>query len=172
MKTMGKLVSILVLVAVLLSGCDMPYGGPTQHTFLQDRENVSKVEICTSEDLKILYKGSKPGPLDPIVTLSEEEIDSLWEELSAFPAYELNFVSHGWGDLVFVVSYANGEQELIGYHEIGIINEDGTFGGYRGHVLDDATSLSQLFAQYASAEILSKVSMSFRAYYATESVSP
>lgn len=171
MKVTWILIIALALVAALL-GCDVPYGGTTQHTFLQDRENVVKVEICTSDDSAILHEGSNPGPLVPIAVLSGDEIDSLWEELLAFPAYELNYVAHGCGDLLFVISYTNGEQELIGYSEIGVINADGTFSGYRNHVLGDGASLTRLFARYADPEMLSKVSMSFQAHYVADNHSP
>jgi hypothetical protein len=153
------------LLSVILTGCDFPAGKSTQHTFLQNREDVVKVEICTNDTFKILHSGETPYSLSPLYVLSEEEIDSLWESLLAFPAYEVRYVSTGCGDLLFVVSYANGEQELIGYGEIGVINAEGLFDSYRNHRFWDGPLMSELFAQYVSPKTLKETSESFRAYY-------
>lgn len=172
MKRIQFILIVLLITAVVLSGCDIPYGNTTQHTFLHSREDVAKVEICTNNDLTIWQEGSNINSLILITTLSNEEIDLLWAELLSFSAYECNFISHGCGDLLFVISYANGEQELIGFGEIGIINPDGTFCGYRSHVLGDNALLAHLFSQYGDADILAKASMSFRANYVADESLP
>ena len=169
MKTkLLTMTSLLLALTLMFGGCDMPYGGPTEHTFLQNRENVVKVEICSNAMYGIVREGSQMESLNPIAVLLDEEIDVLWEALLSFPSYEVRYIKHGCGDLLFVVSYANGEQELIGYNLIGIVNSDGTFGGYRNHVFGDAASLTQLFAQYADPTVLAEASMTFRAYYEEE----
>ena len=151
------------LLLVILAGCDFPYGGPTQHTFLQSRENIVKVEICYLDEE--LHFGTKPDTLSLLYVLSEEEIDILWDELSGFPAFELRHANQSFGDLFFVVSYSNGEKELIGYAEIPVVNADGIFDEYRGHLLDNSELLSQIFARYVNPKILMKVSECFKASF-------
>jgi hypothetical protein len=153
------------LVALLLVGCDMPYGKSTIHTFAYNREDVVKVDICANSDLEIWREGEVISSLTTIATVPEEEIDTIWQILPSFGAYEVNYLSGGCGDLVFVIHYTNGDRELIGFYEIGLLNEDGTFKGYRHHVLGVKVLLAQLFAQYADVTQLSEVSMSFKAYY-------
>lgn len=157
--------AVLFLVVALLTGCDMPYGGPVEHTFLQSRENVVKVEICTNSNSLNWRKGAKIDSLHTLVELSAEEIDSLWNELLTVDAVKLKFVSYGCGDLVFVFTYADGQQELIGYSEIAVLNADGTFLQYRYHVLYDTNAITELFAKYADPELLKEVSEFFRSYY-------
>lgn len=171
MKIMRRLFAALFLVTILVSGCDMPYGDEVQHTFTQAREEVVKVELCFSNEERILQEGSKMNSLTVLAVLPNEEIDFLWQELLELPAYKLRFVANGCGDLLFVISYANGKQELIGFYEIGVLNADGTFGGYRSHVLGDRALLAQLFARYADPEMLAKASMTFRSYYVAEGTS-
>lgn len=160
-----------ICVAILFSGCDVPFRNPVQHTFAYEREDVMEIEICSNNELDILKEGSKMESLPVLAVLPDEEIDLLWKELLEVPAYELRYVAHGCGDLLFVISYANGTKELIGFYDIGIVNADGTFGGYRSHALGDGALLAQLFARYADPEILAKASMTFRAYYVTEGTS-
>lgn len=171
MKKIRMLFSAVFLVAMLFSGCDVPYGDPVQHTFTHEREDVVKIEICSNNEVEILKEGSKIDSLSVLAVLPDEEIDLLWQALLELPAYELRYVAHGCGDILFVISYADGKQELIGFYDIGIVNADGTFGGYRSHALGDGALLAQLFAQYADPEILAKASMTFRAYYVTEGTS-
>lgn len=171
MKTIRMLFPVLFLVATLISGCDVPYGDAIQHTFIQAREEVVKVELCFSNEERILQEGSKMNSLTVLAVLPDEEIDFLWQDLLELPAYKVRFVANGCGDLLFVISYANGTQELIGFYEIGLVNADGTFGGYRSHALGDGALLAQLFARYADPEMLAEASMSFRAYYVTEGAS-
>ena len=165
MKNILSFLTVVCLFVTSLAGCEMPRGGPTEHTFLQSRENVVKVEICTNSKVINWREGAQITTIQPLVELSAEEIDFLWKNLLEFPAVKLRYVESGCGDLLFVFTYANGQQELIGYGEIGVLNADGTFAGYRSHVLEDGESLTKLFAKYADPQLLQEVSMSFRARY-------
>ena len=171
MKKLRMLCATFVLVSMLFAGCDMPSRGPVQHTFAYEREEVVKIEICSNNELEILRDGTKIETLPVLAVLSKEEIDSFWQELLKLPAYKLRYVSNGCGDLLFVISYANGTQELIGFYEIGLVNADGTFGGYRSHALGDGALLAQIFARYADPEMLAEASMTFRSYYVAEGTS-
>ena len=163
---MKKILTLLIVVCLqvaLLLGCTMPYGEPINYTFLQSRENVVKIEICTNNQAAINWlEGQKVSSLQHLTALSAEEIDSLWDELSGFPAHKQG--KHplmGCGDLVFVVTYENGQQELIGYGTVGVLNPDGTFNGYRDYAAFDGELLSNVFAKYADKEVLKRVSTSF-----------
>ena len=87
-----------------------------------------KVEICTNSEAYTWRKGREVNSLQPLVELSSEEIDYFWNELLVAPALDISRSTEGklCGDLLFVVSYANGEKELIGFFEIGVLNADGT----------------------------------------------
>lgn len=156
-------VVILLITSALLVGCKDLFGGrPVQHTFIQERANVEKVEICT------YCNDSYPiGTITPICVLSDSEIDSMWDDLSNLQAITILPSQHPsrFGDLIFVVHYADGEQELIGFEEQGVIYADGTFGGYRGYAFLDERELAKVFAKYAEPESLIEVSESFAHWY-------
>lgn len=167
MKNILSFLTVVCLFVTSLAGCTFFSDTPTDHTFLQGRENVVKVEICTNSEAYTWRKGREVNSLQPLVELSSEEIDYFWNELLAAPALDISRSTKGklCGDLLFVVSYANGEKELIGFFEIGVLNADGTFAGYRYHVLEDSAALAKLFAKYADPQLLQEVSMGFRARY-------
>ena len=165
MKKILIYIALVCFAITLLGGCDFSRGGPTEHTFLQGRTDVLKVEICTNSEIINWREGSMIDTLHPLAELSNEEIDSLWNALLAFPSAEVNYIESGCGDLLFVFTYADGQKELIGYGEIGVLNPDGTFSKYRSHVLADGKALAKLFARYADVKMLREASKSFNAYY-------
>ena len=155
-------VSVLVIM-VLLTGCDLQFGSQSvQHSFLQERTNVEKVEICT-----YCNDGYPIGTITPIVALSDGEIDSLWADLLELPAVTILPAKQEsrLGDILFVIRYVDGEQELIGFVEQGIICEDGTFGGYRGYAFRDNQELAKVFAKYADPETLAEMSKEFEHWF-------
>lgn len=153
----------LLIIIVLLTGCDFQFGSqPIQHTFLQERANVEKVEICTYRN------DSYPiGTITPIIVLSDGEIDSLWDDLLKLQAITIlpSKQESRFGDLLFVIHYVDGEQELISFVELGSICADGTFGGYRGYAFLDDQALAKVFAKYANPESLIEVSEEFAHWY-------
>ena len=157
---------LVCLVTAILSGCDFYVTSPAEFTFLQSRENVVKVEICTNSEYHPLER-REVNSLEPIAELSPEEIDSFWNSLLGAPGLDVTKKTTGemCGDLLFAVWYENGQGELISFSDIGIVNADGTFGGYRHHVLEDRKALTQLFAKYVDPNLLIEVSRDFRAYY-------
>lgn len=165
MKKILACFSMCCLVVVLLNGCIIPYGAKTEHTFLQSREDVVKVEISTCSNVTVWGNGEKVETILPLVELSNEEIDLLWNELLAFPANTVKVLDYGCGDLMFVFTYANGQQELIGFYKIAVLNADGTFLQYRNHALTDPKLMTALFAKFADLALLSEVSDDFRSYY-------
>lgn len=152
--------SFVLALTLLLSGCDMHIGNyPTEHTFIQDRSNVKKVEICTHD-----YTSAPVGPITPIVVLSEEEIDSLWIDLLNLEVAPI-IPEHTVGDILFVISYQDGQQELLGFSEAAFLKADGKFGLWRGYVFYDGRDLADVFAKYADPDMLSEISEYFSFYY-------
>ena len=148
-------------IVVLLSGCLLLEGSkPVNHTFLQERKNVAKVEICTRTD------DCYPiGTIVPITSLTTQEIDSFWTEVPALAAYTiLPGETDRLGDLLFRISYVDGTQELLGYEEQCVIHADGSLGGYRGYAFRE-NELTQLFSKYADPEMLAKNSGYFSHYW-------
>ena len=165
-KTLIYIVSVC-LVTVLLSGCNFYETRPAEFEFLQSRENVVKVEICTNSEAYDWIRGHQLDSLQSIAELSSEEIDEFWNALLEISAVDILRDTTGQmcGDLLFVISYTNGQKELISFYEIGIVNADGTFEEYRLLAVEDREALAQLFAKYADPKLLREVSMGFRSYY-------
>ena len=86
--------AVCCLVFALLNGCTIPYGKSTEHTFLQSREDVVKVELSTCSDVKVWRTGEKVETIHPLVELSNDEIDSLWNELLASTANMVKMQKH------------------------------------------------------------------------------
>ena len=170
MKKILCCMAVVCFAVTLLAGCTLPLAEkPGGHTFMQSRENLVKVEICTNLDPdNHLPVGEKMDSLRPLAELTVEESSSLWNELSAFPAYDTSDSQNDaryLGDLLFVFTYADGQQELIGFHDIGILNSDGTFAGYRGYELKDLELLAKIFSQYANTRLLIEESSEFGQYH-------
>ena len=133
MKTV-KLTSVLLLIvlfALALTGCG--YDKPYYHQFRQPRENVEKVEICTFDEYKIEI-------IEPIAKLSDTEIDSFLNDISLLEGYKFAMFDPilSYGDLAIVISYTNGEKEIIGLTNIGFLSPDGelTTSSYSYHFED------------------------------------
>ena len=170
MKKIFAYLTAVCLVVTLLAGCTLPfYEKPGGHTFLQSRENVVKVEICTNSAPDDHWpEGREMDALRPLVELTAEEIDSLWNELSAFSAYDTSAdpdERRYFGDLLFVFTYAVGQQELVGFYDIGVLNPDGTFAGYRDYELADRELVAKIFSQYARVRLLTEESIEFGRYH-------
>lgn len=162
-KKIVLIAASLFIIVAMLAGCDISFGSrPVQHTFIQERANVEKVEICT------YCNDSYPiGTITPIIALSDSEIDALWVDLSELPAVSIlpAKAESRLGDILFVIRYTDGQQELIGFVEQGVIDADGTFVGYRGYAFQDDRALAKVFAKYVNAEDLMEVSEEFKHWY-------
>ena len=156
---------VVSLVTALLSGCDFYETRPVEFAFLQSRENVVKVEICTNSEYHP-KAGREVNSLEPMAELSPEQIDEFWNALLEIAAVDVlrNTIGDMCGDLLFAISYANGQKELISFYSIGVVNADGTFEEYRLLAVEDSKALAQLFAKYADPKLLREVSMGFRAH--------
>lgn len=163
MKKIIALIVAVCLIIILFAVCDFQFGSqPIQHTFVQERKNVEKVEICS-----YVNDHYPIGTITALTELSEQEIDSLWNELMELSAVTIlpAKAESRLGDLLFVVTYTDGEKELIGFVEQGVISADGKFDGYRGYCFTDDKALANLFAKYADPDMLSEVSGTFDHWY-------
>ena len=167
MKKILSYIAVICITATLLSGCDFYETRPAKFEFLQSRENVEKVEICTNSEAYGWIDGRHVNSLETIAELPPEEIDEFWNSLLEISAVDIIRDTTGQmcGDLLFVISYTNGQKELISFYDIGVVNADGTFAGYRLLAVEDRRALAQLFAKYADPKLLGKLSMGFRSYY-------
>jgi hypothetical protein len=145
---------LLSLALSLFCGCDPFYGASGSYSFRQEWDNVTKVEICYHDDADILVGSSEVGPLTTLAELSEDQINSLYNDLMGVPAHEVEILSFGLGQLLFVVTYSDGEQELIGLGMSATINADGSFKGYCEYSFADDPQMVKIFANYADPEVL------------------
>lgn len=153
----AKFIPIALLLSIALSllcGCDPFYGASGSYTFCQEWDNVAKVAICYHDDTDILVGSSEFGPLTTLTELTEEQISSLYNDLKGVPAHEVEIPSFGLGQLLFVVTYSDGEQELIGLGMSATIDADGSFKGYCEYAFADDPQMVKIFAKYADPEVL------------------
>lgn len=149
-------ITALLVVTLLLCSCDMPHGKETTYAFFQDWRNVEKVEICYHNTENIKDSLSPIGKLTTIAVLSEDQIDSLEEDLLELPAREIRYISGTVGELIFVITYSNGEQEWVGLHLSAKVNSDGFFQGYCPVGFADGPRMIRVFAKYADPEVLAE----------------
>ena len=158
----------VILLSMLLSGCnnilESLFGAdsdPVPFTFRQERSAVKKVMICTYKD------GLYTGPIAPILQLSEAQIDDFYNEMLKLDVCKFSKLDPptGYGDLIFLVSYHDGENEIISFVNLGFITSDGYMTERHEHI--DQRGLSKVFVQFASPDELSKVSGKFRHWYST-----
>ena len=165
----AKLIYVLIVVmllSVLLSGCNnmlAPLFGldpePVPFTFRQERSLMKKVVIGT------YVNGFPVGPTTPILQLSEAQIDDFYNEMLKVECDKVNELVPpiGYGDVVFMVTYTDGETEMISFVRHGYVAPDGSY-DYTNKIIDKK-ALSKVFAQFVSPEELSEASERFRHYW-------
>ncbi len=89
------------------------------HEFRQPKQNIDKVEICTIDNYDYINR-------ETLKVLTEEEAEDILKEIST--VIEKNYgppPATTFGDYVILISYSNGEVELIGSLRIGYVSPDG-----------------------------------------------
>lgn len=107
---------LLSSMLFLLCGCNQ-YKGPYVF-WRQSRENIQKVEICTYED----------DVQTVILELPADEVDTFLDEVSNLEFLEL--ITHpiiDYGIIAVVITYADGEKEVISSSASGYVSQDGKF---------------------------------------------
>ena len=150
----------LVVILLLLSGCDFTrYHAPFVYTFRQDQSQITKVEICQYTD------GYPIGTIKPIVQLPESKIETFCTDIAALECRETKKFDTptGYGDLIFLVTYQNGEKEIFSFLWVGNISPDGTHTETLAYF--DSLEMSKVFAKYVDPKVLFEVSEDFRYWY-------
>lgn len=106
---------LLSSMLFLLCGCNQ-YKGPYVF-WRQSRENIQKVEICTYED----------NVQTVIFELPADEVDTFLDEVSNLEYLQLigDHGITGYGLIAIVITYMDGEKEVISSSGIGYISQDG-----------------------------------------------
>lgn len=152
---------VMIVVMLLLAGCDFTQLQRTfTYTFRQPQSEVLKVEICTYEE------GNPLGIITPLVQLPETAIKTFWTDILDLECRETLKIDTptGYGDLIFQITYKNGEREILGLQWIGVISPDNTNTETLQYF--DPVELSKVFAKYEDPEVLSEVSEDFSHWYA------
>ena len=152
---------VMIVVMLLLVGCDSTqFQSSFVYTFRQDQSEVVKIEICKYEE------GFPLGIITPLVQLPETATKTFWADILDLECRETWKVDTptGYGDLIFQITYKNGEREILGLQWIGFISPDNTNTETLQYF--DPVELSKVFAKYEDPEVLSEVSEDFRHWYA------
>lgn len=139
---MKKTAVIILIVGLLLSGCQTIYPAPVH----QPVENVAKIELLDTHlhDVVVLY------------TLNESEIPEFWEKLTAleFGRY-INDPSTIYGILAVKIYYRDGYVDIIGADINDYNNPSGKSIARDGwYYVKDRNDYVELFAQYVDASLL------------------
>ncbi|MBR2615632.1 MAG: hypothetical protein IKC69_03025 [Clostridia bacterium] len=157
------LVVWMCLLTVVVSGCRPDQLSPTfSYEACQDIDNVKQIEICT-------YQDGRPvgtlGTITPLILLTNEQIHSFWEDIHGLKCKEtmLFDTPTGYGDIIFLITYQDGEKEIISLQWIGHIAAD----GYHTETLKyfDPIELSKVFAKYGDPALLAEKSEFFSHYW-------
>ena len=150
---------IMILAMLLVAGCDYSRS-PFAYTFRQEQSEVVEIEICKYQEAYPL------GTITPIVQLPETAIGSFWADILALDCQETKKMDtpNGYGDLIFQITYKNGEREILGFQWIGYISPDNANTETLQYF--DPVELSKVFARYGDPEVLAEASEDFRHWYA------
>ena len=135
---------LCVILLLVVEGCF--YEGP--YPFRQDVDNIEKVEIYEND-----YQ-AKTRTL--IVQLEESDGQRIVSELATMTV-KTSGPNHirDYGTLIIYITYADGEIEMIGLHNIGFVNTEGREG--LTHYYFDAKSLYDLIVKYVDPALLPDV---------------
>ena len=116
------LLCVFSLVATLFGCQERMYG----YTFAQTTNKVTKVEACWYDHSQFADKRIP----DPFLVLEGEEAKEIVEDITdtvCFKYQENDEHPDGYGDIVLIITYANGERELLGKLNCANITTDGSW---------------------------------------------
>lgn len=144
-KTLCAVLAVLVFL-VTLSAC-----GPniTTYPFLQEQENVKKVEVCTFDE--------KTKARTPFWELSSDDAHSLVAELALMDCHGKPAMPPilEYGDVVICITYTDGTGEMIGLDNTARIHADGEIS--RNTHWFDHRLLRSLILKYVDRSMLESV---------------
>lgn len=154
------LVLCMCLLTVVVSACKHDQQSPSfSYESCQDINNVKQIEICTYQD------GWPLGTITPFVHLTNEQIHAFWEDIHSLEYKETKKFDtpSGYGDIIFLITYQDGEKEIISLQWIGYITADGVHTETLQYF--DPIELSKVFAKYGDPALLAEKSEFFRHYW-------
>lgn len=146
----GGMLILTIVMIIAFSGCNQD---PYQYSFLHERDMIEKVEICSFNDTGNTMKA--------ILTLSEEQIDAILNDLKSLECRKESFLVQidYYGDVVICITYRNGEKEVFGVYSIGHVSSDGVWNRRRDYF--DIYEFRALILRYVDIEVLAPISGEF-----------
>ena len=159
-KRFAILVVCMCLLAVVVSGCKHNQQSPSfSYEPRQELNNVEQIEICIYQD------GWPLGTITPFVHLTNEQMHALWEDIRSLECKETKKFDtpSGYGDIIFLITYQDGEKEIISLQWNGYITADGSHTETLQYF--DPIELSKVFAKHGDPKLLAEKSEYFRHYW-------
>lgn len=156
MKTHKALSACLLLFSLILTLASCNYQPRSQgqtYAFRQEHTNIEKIEICKYDH----YARTRT----PLAELSQTDMDLLLDDISSLKMDRFPMLDPilSYGDVVIVISYFDGEAEIIGITNIGWSTADGKL-----HTTKNCFAIKDIcavIAKYVDAEVLADASEYF-----------
>jgi hypothetical protein len=131
----------LSILMTTITGCSF-LNKTFSYRFRQDRSNIEKVEICAYDH--------DSGKWTPITQLQDEHVDALLAELSALECgvYLPLDTILSYGDKVILITYSDGEVEMIGKYNIGWLSFEGELHSTNYYFVD-LLEIREIIERYA-----------------------
>jgi hypothetical protein len=97
--------------------------------------------------------------------LDDTDVGPFWTDIEHLECRETKKFDTptGYGDIIFLVTYQNGEKEIFSFQWIGHISADGTH--HESLRYFDPIDLCKVFAKYADPALLADQSAFFQNYW-------
>lgn len=150
-KRRGGMLIITIVMIIAITGCNQD---PFQYSFLQERDMIEKVEICSFNDYD--------RTMELIVALSEEQIDAILNDFASLECRSEPFLKqphHDYGDVIVCITYQNGEKEVFGAYNIACVSSNGEWRRTRDYF--DVHEFRELLLKYVDVDVLAPISEQF-----------
>lgn len=147
----GGILILIIIMIVAITGCNQ---NPFQYSFLQERDMIEKVEICSFND--------DDRKMESIIALSEDQTDALLNDLTSLECRSESFLvqpNHYYGDVIICITYLNGEKEVFGAYNIACVSSDGEWARTRDYF--DVMEFRELLLKYVDVDVLAPISEQF-----------
>ena len=147
----GVMIILTIVVIIVITGCNQD---PFQYAFLHERDMIEKVEIFSFNDYD--------RTMELIITLSEDQIDALLNDLSSLECRSESFLvqpNNYYGDVIICITYQNDEKEIFGSYNIACISSTGEWRRTRDYF--DVHEFRELLLKYVDVDVLAPISEQF-----------